>query len=78
MALLRGTPTLYYGDELGVGHIEMPENLIWDPWAKCEPGVRVGRDPARTPMPWDERDEEKWNPVFRRHPALNSWNRSRL
>jgi hypothetical protein len=25
-----------------------------------------------------ERDEEKWNPVFRLHPALNSWNRSRL
>ena len=24
-----------------------------------------------------ERDEEKWNPVFRPHPALNSWNRSR-
>ena len=24
-----------------------------------------------------ERDEEKWKPVFRPHPALNSWNRSR-
>jgi hypothetical protein len=24
-----------------------------------------------------ERDEEKWKPVFRPHPTLNSWNRSR-
>jgi alpha-glucosidase len=50
---LRGTPTLYYGDELGIGHVEIAPHLIRDPWAKYEPGLGVGRDPARTPMQWD-------------------------
>jgi alpha-glucosidase len=50
---LRGTPTLYYGDELGIGRVEIAPHLIRDPWAKYEPGLGVGRDPARTPMQWD-------------------------
>ncbi len=50
---LRGTPTLYYGDELGIGHIEIPLEAVRDPWSLKEPGLGVGRDPARTPMQWD-------------------------
>lgn len=50
---LRGTPTLYYGDELGIGDVEIPPDRICDPWAKREPGRGVGRDPERTPMQWD-------------------------
>ena len=50
---LRGTPTLYYGDELGIGHVEITADQIRDPWAKREPGLCVGRDPSRTPMQWD-------------------------
>jgi alpha-glucosidase len=50
---LRGTPTLYYGDELGVGDVEIPPHRIQDPWAKREAHAGVGRDPARTPMQWD-------------------------
>ncbi len=50
---LRGTPTLYYGDELGLGHVEVLEARVQDPWAKREPGIGVGRDPSRTPMQWD-------------------------
>jgi alpha-glucosidase len=50
---LRGTPTLYYGDELGIGPVEIPDALVQDPWAKREPGAGVGRDPSRTPMQWD-------------------------
>jgi alpha-glucosidase len=50
---LRGTPTLYYGDELGIGHVEIAPTRIEDPWAKREPGLGIGRDPSRTPMQWD-------------------------
>jgi alpha-glucosidase len=41
---LRGTPTLYYGDELGLTDVPIPSNQIHDP---------AGRDPERTPMLWD-------------------------
>ncbi|KQT46570.1 alpha-amylase [Methylobacterium sp. Leaf456] len=49
---LRGTPTLYYGDEIGIGHVPIPADRVQDPWEKNEPGH--GRDPVRTPMQWDE------------------------
>ena len=48
---LRGTPTLYYGDELGIGRVSIPPEAVQDPWDKNEPGH--GRDPSRTPMQWD-------------------------
>ena len=50
---LRGTPTIYYGDELGLGNVPIPPERVRDPWEKNEPGFDHGRDPSRTPMPWD-------------------------
>jgi alpha-glucosidase len=50
---LRGTPTMYYGDEIGIGEIEIPPEVAQDPWEKNEPGLGLGRDPERTPMHWD-------------------------
>jgi alpha-glucosidase len=50
---LRGTPTLYYGDELGLEQVPIPPDKVHDPWEKNEPGKGLGRDPCRTPMPWD-------------------------
>ena len=50
---LRGTPTLYYGDEIGMADVPIPSDQIKDPWALREPGIGVGRDPVRTPMQWD-------------------------
>lgn len=50
---LRGSPTLYYGDELGIGAAEIPSDRVRDPWALREPGLGVGRDPERTPMQWN-------------------------
>jgi alpha-glucosidase len=50
---LRGTPTMYYGDEIGIGHVEIPPDAVQDPWEKNEPGLGLGRDPQRTPMQWD-------------------------
>ena len=48
---LRGTPTLYYGDEIGLGHVPIPAGRVQDPWERNEPGH--GRDPERTPMQWE-------------------------
>jgi alpha-glucosidase len=49
---LRGTPTMYDGDELGIGRVEVPPGRTQDPWEKNEPGLGVGRDPSRTPFQW--------------------------
>jgi alpha-glucosidase len=50
---LRGTPTMYYGDEIGLGRVPIPQNLVQDLWDKNEPGLGVGRDPWRTPFQWE-------------------------
>jgi alpha-glucosidase len=50
---LRGTPTMYYGDEICLARVDIPPTLAQDPWEKREPGLGVGRDPSRTPMQWD-------------------------
>jgi alpha-glucosidase len=47
---LRGTPTLYYGDEIGMEDVPIPPDRVQDPWERRVPGL--GRDPARTPMQW--------------------------
>jgi oligo-1,6-glucosidase/alpha-glucosidase len=50
---LRGTPTLYQGDELGIGHVDIPPDKVQDPREIRQPGIGLGRDPSRTPMAWD-------------------------
>ena len=51
---LRGTPTLYYGDELGMPDVAIPPERIRDPQALNMPGVGRSRDTARTPMQWTD------------------------
>ena len=51
---LRGTPTLYYGDEIGMEDVPIPPDRIQDPYEKNQPGLGLGRDPQRTPMQWDD------------------------
>ena len=48
---LRGTPFLYYGDEIGVTDTDVPPERVLDPVGKFH-GPRMGRDPERTPMQW--------------------------
>ncbi len=63
---LRGTPTMYQGDELGMEDVPIPLEKVVDP-----PGVTLGggRDPERTPMQWDASPNagfstaEPWLPV---------------
>jgi alpha-glucosidase len=50
---LRGTPTLYYGDELGMIDVDIPHARVQDPLERNVPGKGLGRDPERTPMQWD-------------------------
>jgi alpha-glucosidase len=50
---LRGTPTMYYGDEIGMTDVVIPAAEVQDPAEKNEPGKGQGRDPERTPMQWD-------------------------
>ncbi|HEX2476876.1 MAG TPA: alpha-amylase family glycosyl hydrolase [Lacipirellulaceae bacterium] len=49
---LRGTPTLYYGDEIAMQNVPIPPDRVQDPFEKNVPGLGLGRDPSRTPMQW--------------------------
>jgi alpha-glucosidase len=49
---LRGTPTLYNGDEIGMQDGNITNEQIQDPWERRVPGLGLGRDPCRTPMQW--------------------------
>ncbi|HEX2728922.1 MAG TPA: alpha-amylase family glycosyl hydrolase [Rubrobacteraceae bacterium] len=76
---LRGTPTIYYGDELGMSDVPIPPGLVQDPWEKNVPGIGLGRDPERTPMQWDAsanagfcpEDVTPWLPIADDHPEVN-------
>jgi len=64
---LRGTPTLYYGDELGLPNATLRPDQIQDPAEIRQPGIGQGRDPERSPMPWDN------SANFGFTPASNPW-----
>ena len=49
---LRGTPTIYYGEEIGMRDVDIPPESVRDPWERNVPGLGLGRDPCRTPMCW--------------------------
>ena len=53
---LRGTPTMYYGDEIGMENVNIPVDEVQDPFERNEPGKGLGRDPQRTPMQWNTSD----------------------
>ncbi|HEX2968765.1 MAG TPA: alpha-amylase family glycosyl hydrolase [Bacteroidales bacterium] len=50
---LRGTPTMYYGDEITMRDVPIPSDEVMDPQGKNMPDKNLSRDPARTPMQWD-------------------------
>jgi alpha-glucosidase len=74
---LRGTPTLYYGDEIGMADVPIPPESIQDPWERNIPGVGFGRDPVRTPMQWDSSPRagfttgRPWLPIARSAASIN-------
>jgi alpha-glucosidase len=50
---LRGTPTIYYGDELGMIDADVPPELRQDPWGLQVAEIEASRDPQRSPMLWN-------------------------
>jgi len=53
---LPGTPTMYYGDEIGMRDVPIPHNEVQDPQGLNMPDKNLSRDPERTPMQWDNSD----------------------
>ena len=51
---LRGTPTMYQGDEIGIGEVPIPRDRVCDPQDLRQPDLGIGRDRSRTPMPWND------------------------
>lgn len=50
---LRGTPTIYYGEEIGMRDVPVPFEEVQDPQGLNMPDKNLSRDPSRTPMQWD-------------------------
>ena len=53
---LKGTPFLYYGEEIGMENIKLKRRDINDPVGKKYWPIYSGRDQARTPMQWNEEE----------------------
>jgi alpha-glucosidase len=75
---LRGTAFLYQGDELALPHAHVPFERLRDPEAIAFWPHGIGRDGARTPMPWSmnasmagfTEASDAWLPLDPRHAAL--------
>jgi alpha-glucosidase len=74
---LRGTPTIYYGDEIGLSEVALTAEQVRDPLERNIPGLGIGRDGARTPMQWDDSIHsgfshcEPWLPLAPNHRSEN-------
>jgi alpha-glucosidase len=53
---LRGTPFLYYGEEIGMRDVHIPRSGVMDPVGSHYWPLPVGRDGCRTPMQWNAGD----------------------
>ncbi|RJP35008.1 MAG: alpha-glucosidase [Actinobacteria bacterium] len=66
---LRGTPIIYYGEEIGMPMSRIPRKMMDDPIGKKFWPIPVGRDGSRTPMQWSGEKNagfsqgEPWLPV---------------
>lgn len=74
---LRGTPTIYYGEEIGMSDVAIPPDEIKDPQGLNMPGLSLSRDPSRTPMQWDDSayagfsNTKPWLRVPHNYPRFN-------
>ncbi|NPV58800.1 MAG: DUF3459 domain-containing protein [Actinobacteria bacterium] len=74
---LRGTPIIYYGEEIGMPQARIPRGRMDDPIGKKFWPIPVGRDGCRTPMQWDGgryagfSRSEPWLPLGPSHPERN-------
>jgi alpha-glucosidase len=77
LACLRGNIFLYNGEELGLTQVDIPFERLRDPEAIANWPLTLGRDGARTPMPWlaDEHalgfsSGEPWLPIGPDHAEM--------
>ena len=63
---LKGTPFVYYGEEIGMKNTQIPYQHIKDPLGKRFWPLYNGRDGARTPMQWN-------NDVFAGFSSVTPW-----
>jgi alpha-glucosidase len=77
LVCLRGNVFVYYGEELGLPQAQVPFERLVDPEAVANWPQTLGRDGARTPMPWSAgaafagfSTVEPWLPIDGRHPAM--------
>jgi len=74
---LRGAPTMYYGEEIGMRDVPIPLQEVQDPQGLNMPGKNLSRDPERTPMQWDNNanagftDGSPWLRLDRAFPREN-------
>ncbi len=74
---LRGNVILYQGEELGLPQADVPFECLQDPEAIANWPQTLGRDGARTPMPWTDApdggfgSDHPWLPVDPKHLVLN-------
>jgi alpha-glucosidase len=75
---LRGNPILYQGEELGLPQAEIAFEDLRDPEAIANWPRTLGRDGARTPMPWTKdnpfagfSEQRPWLPVGQGHSDLS-------
>jgi len=75
---LRGTPFIYYGEEIGMRNLHIRRKDLKDPVGLRYWPLPVGRDNCRTPMQWDDTKgagfttpEEPWLPINPNHSDIN-------
>jgi alpha-glucosidase len=78
LVCLRGNIFVYYGEELGLPQGHVPFDRLVDPEAIANWPQTLGRDGARTPMPWNSdaahagfSSVEPWLPIDPRHVPLS-------
>ncbi|KAJ0066973.1 hypothetical protein NL108_006209, partial [Boleophthalmus pectinirostris] len=57
---LPGTPTTYYGEEIGMENINITQDQVQDPAGRYN--VSLSRDPQRSPMQWSDGMNAGFNP----------------
>jgi alpha-glucosidase len=77
LCCLRGSITLWQGEELGLPQVDVPFERLQDPEAIANWPHTLSRDGARTPMPWNSDEPnlgfsraEPWLPLGESHAAL--------
>jgi len=74
---LRGTPFIYYGEEIGMHNARISRSRIQDPLGKRYWPIFSGRDQARSPMQWNQEQNggfttgKPWLPLHRNFTERN-------